>query len=226
MKSFSVFPHVLLLSPLFTSGVLLVGPPGTGKTLLARAVAGEADVPFYYASGSEFDEMFVGVGASRIRNLFSEILKILIKHSLQATRACKVEFPWMHSDSCAVCCHMFIFLFVQGRLKPMLPVWSSLMNWTVWVGKGSSLPCTLTPDRLSTSCLQRWMGNLKKLLGAAVHVCAGGWYDKWNKSFSHDALCVIKSVLLVLCSDTVATEQDRCGLQYEWTLICMFPVIW
>ncbi|MEQ2201937.1 ATP-dependent zinc metalloprotease yme1l1, partial [Xenoophorus captivus] len=52
--------------------ILLVGPPGTGKTLLARAVAGEADVPFYYASGSEFDEMFVGVGASRIRNLFKE----------------------------------------------------------------------------------------------------------------------------------------------------------
>ncbi|XP_020489312.2 ATP-dependent zinc metalloprotease YME1L1 isoform X2 [Labrus bergylta] len=53
-------------------GILLVGPPGTGKTLLARAIAGEADVPFYYASGSEFDEMFVGVGASRIRNLFKE----------------------------------------------------------------------------------------------------------------------------------------------------------
>ncbi|XP_072525046.1 ATP-dependent zinc metalloprotease YME1L1b isoform X2 [Salminus brasiliensis] len=53
-------------------GILLVGPPGTGKTLLARAVAGEAVVPFYYASGSEFDEMFVGVGASRIRNLFRE----------------------------------------------------------------------------------------------------------------------------------------------------------
>uniref|UniRef100_A0A3B3U5E0 ATP-dependent zinc metalloprotease YME1L1 n=1 Tax=Poecilia latipinna TaxID=48699 RepID=A0A3B3U5E0_9TELE len=53
-------------------GILLIGPPGTGKTLLARAVAGEADVPFYYASGSEFDEMFVGVGASRIRNLFKE----------------------------------------------------------------------------------------------------------------------------------------------------------
>uniref|UniRef100_A0A8D0CIG9 YME1 like 1 ATPase n=1 Tax=Scleropages formosus TaxID=113540 RepID=A0A8D0CIG9_SCLFO len=55
-----------------TYWILLVGPPGTGKTLLARAVAGEADVPFYYASGSEFDEMFVGVGASRIRNLFKE----------------------------------------------------------------------------------------------------------------------------------------------------------
>jgi ATP-dependent metalloprotease len=51
-------------------GVLLVGPPGTGKTLLARAVAGEANVPFIYASGSEFDEMFVGTGSMRIRHMF------------------------------------------------------------------------------------------------------------------------------------------------------------
>lgn len=63
-----IIPYLICL----LSGILLVGPPGTGKTLLARAVAGEADVPFYYASGSEFDEMFVGVGASRIRNLFSK----------------------------------------------------------------------------------------------------------------------------------------------------------
>lgn len=53
-------------------GALLVGPPGTGKTLLAKAVAGEADVPFFYMSGSDFTEMFVGVGASRVRDLFHQ----------------------------------------------------------------------------------------------------------------------------------------------------------
>lgn len=56
-------------------GVLLMGSPGTGKTLLARAVAGEADVPFYHISGSEFVEMFVGVGASRVRDLFNKAKK-------------------------------------------------------------------------------------------------------------------------------------------------------
>ncbi|HEU0051447.1 MAG TPA: ATP-dependent zinc metalloprotease FtsH, partial [Patescibacteria group bacterium] len=57
-------------------GVLLMGSPGTGKTLLARAVAGEADVPFLHMSGSEFVEMFVGVGASRVRDLFSKAKKV------------------------------------------------------------------------------------------------------------------------------------------------------
>lgn len=57
------------------NGVLLEGPPGTGKTLMAKAVAGEAGVPFYFISGSNFIEMFVGVGASRVRNLFKEARK-------------------------------------------------------------------------------------------------------------------------------------------------------
>ena len=56
-------------------GVLLYGPPGTGKTLLARAIAGEAGVPFYSMAGSDFVEMFVGLGASRVRDLFDEAKK-------------------------------------------------------------------------------------------------------------------------------------------------------
>ena len=58
-------------------GVLLVGPPGTGKTLLARACAGEAGVPFYAISGSDFVEMYVGVGASRVRDLFEKAKKTM-----------------------------------------------------------------------------------------------------------------------------------------------------
>jgi cell division protease FtsH len=56
-------------------GVLMVGPPGTGKTLIARAVAGEAKVPFFTISGSDFVEMFVGVGASRVRDMFEQAKK-------------------------------------------------------------------------------------------------------------------------------------------------------
>lgn len=57
-------------------GVLMVGPPGTGKTLLAKAIAGEAKVPFFSISGSDFVEMFVGVGASRVRDMFEQVKKM------------------------------------------------------------------------------------------------------------------------------------------------------
>lgn len=73
-------------------GALLVGPPGTGKTLLAKAVAGEAKVPFFSLAGSDFVEMFVGVGASRVRDLFKEAQKmapciILLMRSMQSVKA-------------------------------------------------------------------------------------------------------------------------------------------
>src|SRR5882724_6163681 len=79
-------------------GVLLVGPPGTGKTLLARAVAGEAGVPFFSISGSEFVELFVGVGAARVRDLFEQARAkapaIIFIDELDALGRARGAFPW------------------------------------------------------------------------------------------------------------------------------------
>src|SRR4051794_26428701 len=79
-------------------GVLLVGPPGTGKTLLARAVAGEAGVPFFSINGSEFVEMFVGVGAARVRDLFTQAREkapcIIFIDELDALGRARGAYPW------------------------------------------------------------------------------------------------------------------------------------
>src|SRR5262249_1462134 len=83
-------------------GVLLVGPPGTGKTLLARAVAGEAHVPFFSLSGSDFVEMFVGVGAARVRDLFKQAQEkapcIVFIDELDAVGKARGISPMQHND--------------------------------------------------------------------------------------------------------------------------------
>lgn len=77
-----MYKYVVYNLIFFIEGVLLVGPPGTGKTLLARAVAGEAGVPFFHAAGSEFDEILVGQGARRIRDLFSKYFKFFFSNTI------------------------------------------------------------------------------------------------------------------------------------------------
>ncbi len=76
----------------------MVGPPGTGKTLLAKAIAGEAKVPFFTISGSDFVEMFVGVGASRVRDMFEQAKKLrLVSSSLMKSMrlAVNVALVWV-----------------------------------------------------------------------------------------------------------------------------------
>ncbi len=78
----------------------MVGPPGTGKTLLAKAIAGEAKVPFFTISGSDFVEMFVGVGASRVRDMFEQAKKLrLVSSSLMKSMrlAVNVALVWVGS---------------------------------------------------------------------------------------------------------------------------------
>ena len=89
-------------------GALLVGPPGTGKTLLAKAVAGEAGVPFFSLAGSDFVEMFVGVGASRVRDLFEEATEDrhrVLFLSMRSMRSVKAVTASMAAETMSVSRH-------------------------------------------------------------------------------------------------------------------------
>ena len=85
---------------------MLIGPPGTGKTLLAKAIAGEAEVPFFFASGSEFDEMFVGVGAARVRKLFGKNKWVQI----QNVHVMYVGMQFLSSSH--------VYVYIQGQQLP------------------------------------------------------------------------------------------------------------
>jgi cell division protease FtsH len=105
-------------------GVLLLGPPGVGKTIMARAVAGEANVPFFHISGSEFVEMFVGVGASRVRDLFKKAKRQrrALSLSTKSTRSDDSgERAWaVHTMNVNKLSTKFWWRWMDLKTKPML----------------------------------------------------------------------------------------------------------
>ncbi|KAK6135345.1 hypothetical protein DH2020_030933 [Rehmannia glutinosa] len=121
-------------------GILLTGSPGTGKTLLAKAIAGEAGVPFFYRAGSEFEEMFVGVGARRVRSLFQAAKKKV--HPIPSYFNCSIAYnSWMSSFSDAVV-----------LLDDVLVL--------------NSAPCIIFIDEIDAvgSTRKQWEGHTKKTL--------------------------------------------------------------
>jgi cell division protease FtsH len=145
-------------------GVLLVGPPGTGKTLLAKAIAGEAGVPFFSISGSEFVEMFVGVGASRVRDLFKKVRR--------------QERAWVPKWCCGSC---IVNIFVESTFLSRAQLTHAMSHSLVSQAKENA-PCIIFIDEIDAVGRSRGTGvgggndereqTLNQLLTGACCSCA------------------------------------------------------
>lgn len=160
----------------------MVGPPGTGKTLLARAVAGEAEVPFFFASGSEFDEMFVGVGASRMRKLFGELWTFDQSNELVCTMAL------MYSTSCPPPPHTHHHTHTdQARKHKPCVVFIDELDA---VG-GARVATAVHPySRMTLNQLLVELDGYKELEGIVV-IGATNFPESLDKSVNPPALCIV-----------------------------------
>ena len=129
-------------------GVLLVGPPGTGKTLIARAVAGEANVPFFTISGSDFVEMFVGVGASRVRSRAKPMCRSSRSPVPTSSRCSSASAP----RACATCSS-------RRRRTRRASSSSTKSTRSAVIAAPASAAATTSASRRSTSCSSRWTAS-------------------------------------------------------------------